>query len=191
LLRAFFQEWLAEQRSASVHTIRSYRDTWRLLLRFVAERKAPGLRGSCWLTSRPSEVRAFLHHTEHGAQGHDRHTQLPARRDPQLLQLRGGQRSRIFAQCAEVLTVPLKREPTAAPCYLEPEEVEAILAQPDRSTLEGMRDHVLLSFLYNSGARIQEALDLCSNAVRFDAPHYVASMARGARSASVRSGQKP
>ena len=37
LLRAFFQEWLAEQRSASIHTIRSYRDTWRLLLRFIAE----------------------------------------------------------------------------------------------------------------------------------------------------------
>ncbi|MFK5047617.1 tyrosine-type recombinase/integrase, partial [Klebsiella pneumoniae] len=75
------------------------------------------------------------------------------------------------AQCAEVLTVPLKREPTSAPCYLEPAEVEAILAQPDRSTVAGMRDHALLSFLYNSGARIQEALDLCPDAIRFDAPH--------------------
>ena len=43
LLRAFFQEWLAEQRSASVHTIRSYRDTWRLLLRLIAERKGGGV----------------------------------------------------------------------------------------------------------------------------------------------------
>src|SRR3546814_7612708 len=43
LLRAFFQEWLVEQRSASVHTIRSYRDTWRLLLRFIAERKGGGV----------------------------------------------------------------------------------------------------------------------------------------------------
>ena len=39
LLRSFFQDWLAEQRNASVHTIRSYRDTWRLFLRFVAGRK--------------------------------------------------------------------------------------------------------------------------------------------------------
>ena len=62
LLRAFFQEWLAEQRSASVHTIRSYRDTWRLLLRFIAERKGGGVA---------------------------RIMQLPTRRDPQLLQLRG------------------------------------------------------------------------------------------------------
>ena len=34
----------------------------------------------------------------------------------------------------------------------------AILRQPDRSTVEGQRDHALLSFLYNTGARIQEAL---------------------------------
>ena len=38
---------------------------------------------------------------------------------------------------------------------------------------------MLLSFLYNSGARIQEALDLCSNAVRFDAPHYARLYGKG------------
>jgi hypothetical protein len=38
LLRAFFYEWLVEQRNASIHTVRSYRDTWRLLLRFVGQR---------------------------------------------------------------------------------------------------------------------------------------------------------
>ena len=39
LLRAFFYEWMVEQRNASVHTVRSYRDTWRLFLRFVAKRR--------------------------------------------------------------------------------------------------------------------------------------------------------
>lgn len=38
LMRAFFYEWLVEQRNASVNTVRSYRDTWRLFLRFVADR---------------------------------------------------------------------------------------------------------------------------------------------------------
>ena len=38
LMRAFFYEWLVEQRNASIHTVRSYRDTWRLFLRFVAQR---------------------------------------------------------------------------------------------------------------------------------------------------------
>ncbi|WP_255005728.1 tyrosine-type recombinase/integrase [Roseovarius sp. M141] len=70
----------------------------------------------------------------------------------------------------EILNIPVKRAPVSEPCYLEPAEVAAILAQPDRSTVEGMRDHTLLSFLYNSGARIQEALDLCPHMIRFDSP---------------------
>jgi hypothetical protein len=45
LLRAFFYEWLVEQRNASIHTVRSYRDTWRLLLRFVGQRAG----GRRWL----------------------------------------------------------------------------------------------------------------------------------------------
>jgi site-specific recombinase XerD len=53
------------------------------------------------------------------------------------------------------------QEGAHAPSYLDPPEVEAILAQPDRSTVEGQRDQALLSFLYNTGARIREALDLC------------------------------
>src|SRR3546814_20376162 len=66
LLRAFFQEWLVEQRSASVHTIRSYRDTWRLLLRFIAERKGGGVARVALADISADEVRAFPHHTEHG-----------------------------------------------------------------------------------------------------------------------------
>ena len=179
LLRAFFQEWLAEQRSASIHTIRSYRDTWRLLLRFVAERKGGGVARLTLTDVSAGEVRAFLHHPEHGRNATigTRNCRLAAIRS--FFSFVADKDPEYVAQCAEVLTVPLKREPTSAPCYLEPGEVEAILAQPDRTTLEGMRDHALLSFLYNSGARIQEALDLCSNAIRFDAPNCARLYGKG------------
>src|SRR2546428_5470600 len=59
------------------------------------------------------------------------------------------------AQCAAVLRIPTKRSPRREVGYLDVEEVAAILAQPDRTTLEGQRDHALLAFLYNTGARIQ------------------------------------
>ena len=55
----------------------------------------------------------------------------------------------------------------------------AILAQPDRSILEGMRDYALLSFLYNSGARIQEALDLCPDVIRFESRGCVRLTGKG------------
>jgi len=179
LLRAFFQEWLAEQRSASIHTIRSYRDTWRLLLRFVAERKGGGVALITLADIAASEVRAFLSHAEHGRKGTigTRNCRLAAIRS--FFRFVADKDPGYVAQCAEILAVPLKRKPTAAPCYLEPGEVEAILVQPDRSTIEGMRDHALLSFLYNSGARIQEALDLCPGAIRFEPPHCVRLYGKG------------
>lgn len=179
LLRAFFQEWLAEQRSASIHTIRSYRDTWRLLLRFIAERNGCGVARIKLADVSAGEVRAFLHHAEHERGGTigTRNCRLAAIRS--FFSFVADKDPEYVAQCTEVLTVPLKREPTSAPCYLEPSEVEAILARPDRTTLVGMRDHVLLSFLYNSGARIQEAPDLCSNAIRFDAPYCARLYGKG------------
>jgi site-specific recombinase XerD len=58
-------------------------------------------------------------------------------------------------------------------------EVKAILAQPNRSTIEGQSDHALFSFLYNTGARIQEALDVCPRAIRFDSPTCVRLYGKG------------
>lgn len=134
LLRAFFQEWLAEQRSASIHTIRSYRDTWRLLLRFIAERNGCGVARIKLADVSAGEVRAFLHHAEHERGGTigTRNCRLAAIRS--FFSFVADKDPEYVAQCTEVLTVPLKREPTSAPCYLEPSEVEAILAQTSGSS---------------------------------------------------------
>jgi integrase/recombinase XerC len=179
LMRAFFYEWLVEQRNASIHTVRSYRDTWRLFLRFAAQRAGKKVAMITLADLAASEVAGFLKHTEHerGGTVGTRNCRLAAirsffnfvaTRDPALI-----------AQCVDIQNIPIKRAPVSEPCYLDPEEVTAILAQPNASTLEGMRDHALLSFLYNSGARIQEALDLCPEAIRFDAPGCVRLLGKG------------
>jgi integrase/recombinase XerC len=64
LLRAFFYEWLVEQRNASVHTVRSYRDTWRLFLKFVAQRQLRTVAQLRLVDLTGSEVGAFLQYTE-------------------------------------------------------------------------------------------------------------------------------
>lgn len=179
LMRAFFYEWLVEQRNASVHTVRSYRDTWRLFLRFVAQRakKAVSMITLADLTA--SEVAAFLKHTEQerGGTTGTRNCRLAAIRS--FFNFVATRDPASIAQCVAILNVPVKRAPVSEPCYLEPMEVAAILAQPDRSTIVGLRDHALLSFLYNSGARIQEALDLCPKMIRFDSPSYVRLTGKG------------
>lgn len=179
LIRAFFYEWLVEQRNASGHTVRSYRDTWRLFLRFVAQRAKKTVAMITLADLTANEVAAFLRHAEQERGGTigTRNCRLAAirsffnfvaTRDPTFIDL-----------CVNVLNIPVKRAPLSEPCYLDPAEVAAILAQPSRSTLEGTRDHALFSFLYNSGARIQEALDLCPKAIRFDSPGCVRLTGKG------------
>jgi site-specific recombinase XerD len=179
LLHAFFYEWLVEQRNASVHTVRSYRDTWRLFLRFTAQRRCRPVAQITLADLTASEVGAFLQHTEQerGDTIGTRNCRLSALRS--FFGFVAGREPTAIEQCTQILHVPMKKAPIRAPCYLEPEEVKAILAQPDRSTIEGQRDHALFSFLYNTGARIQEALDVCPRAIRFDAPACVRLYGKG------------
>ena len=61
------------------------------------------------------------------------------------------------AWCAEIRAMPFKKTAKTVIGYLEKAEMDALLAQPDRRTPLGDRDHALLLFLYNSGARADEA----------------------------------
>ena len=126
-----------------------------------------------------AEVLAFLDHSEK-----ERHVSIGTR-NCRLAALRSffcfvADREPLAAgQCAEVLRIPIKRGPRRGISYLESAEVAAILAEPDRQTLEGQRDHALLALLYNTGARIQEALDLCPQAVRLESPAQVRLVGKG------------
>jgi site-specific recombinase XerD len=179
LLHAFFHEWIGQQRNLSRHTVLSYRDTWKLLLRFVSERKRRAVTALSLSDLAATEVLAFLQYLEDQRKVSigTRNCRLAAihsffafvaRREPLVV-----------AQCAEIARIPVKKMNRPAMCYLDTEEITAILQQPDRSNREGQRDHVLLAFLYNTGARIQEALNVCPEAIRFESPAQVSLFGKG------------
>jgi site-specific recombinase XerD len=61
----------------------------------------------------------------------------------------------------EILKVPLKTtEQLEIVEYMNEDAVKAILAQPDASTPKGLRDLFLMVLLYDTGARIQEIMDV-------------------------------
>jgi len=179
LLHTFFHGWLVEQRNASRHTVISYRDAWRLFLRFVAARKSRSVAKLQLQDLTAADVLAFLKDCE------EQRKVSIGTRNCRLAALRGffafliDREPLTAGQCAEVLRIPVKRARQRELCYLEEHEVAAILAQPNRSTLEGQRDHALLAFLYNTGARIQEALDLCPSSLRLESPAQVRLVGKG------------
>jgi site-specific recombinase XerD len=178
-LHAYFHEWLAQQRNCSRHTIQSYRDTWRLYLRYVAARRRRAVSALTLAELTAEEVLAFLNHleTERGDHIGTRNCRLAAIRS--FYRYLADHEPLAAAQCAAVLRIPVKKTLRPAVSYLDSEEVTAILKQPDRATLEGQRDHALLALLYNTGARIQEALSLCPAAVRLTAPAHVKLHGKG------------
>ncbi len=179
LLHAFFYERLVEQRNVSAHTVRSYRDTWRLFLKFAAAHHHRPVANLALVELTATEVLAFLQHSEQVRKVSigTRNCRLAALRS--FFVFVAEREPPAAAQCAQVLHIPTKQAPRPALHPLEPREIEAILAQPDRTTVQGQRDHALLSFLYNTGARIQEALDVCPKAIRFDSPSCVRLFGKG------------
>lgn len=178
-LHGFFHEWLGQQRNCSRHTVLSYRDTWRLYLRFVAGRRDRSVSALKLADLTEDEALAFLQHveTERRDTISTRNCRLAALRS--FFRFVADREPLAAAQCAAVLRIPTKKAPRSAVSYLDGDEVTAILSQPDRSTVEGQRDHALLALLYNTGARIQEALNLCPNNLRLTAPAQVKLCGKG------------
>ena len=153
-LQAFFAEHLLAHKRASPQTIACYRDTFRLLLRFMRQRTGaePAVLPLAALDA--DAVLAFLDHLERDRRCsvRSRNTRLAAIRSFfRLVALRVPDN---LGQVTRVMAIPVKRCDKRLVGYLSRDEVKALLAAPDRSAWSGRRDHALLLTLYNSGARL-------------------------------------
>ncbi len=88
-------------------------------------------------------------------------------------------------RCQRILAIPLRRQPRKLVGYLSKEDLADILAKPDLRTRSGRRDAVLLSLLYDTGARVQELIDLSAGDVRLDSPAQVRLFGKGRKMRAV------
>ena len=169
-LRGFFSEYLPGARGVSHHTVRSYRDALVLLLRFLAERKGRSVIDLDFDDIDPESVLAFLEHLE-SIRGN-----CIATRNARLAALHAfaryiaGQHPDLLEPCQRLLAVPFKRGHQRPVEYLELQEIQAMLEATDRRTPHGRRDHALLLLLFNTGARVQELLDIRPRDLQLDRP---------------------
>jgi integrase/recombinase XerD len=166
LLQRFFTDRLVAQQRASPHTIASYRDTFRLLLRFAQERlgKAPPTLALEDLDA--AFVGAFLDHIEQ----HRRNT--PRTRNVRLAAIHAFCRYVAISEpahldrCRRILAIPVKRHERRPIAYLTRPEIDALLAAPDVATWIGRRDRSLLLLAIQTGLRVSELIQLrCSDIV--------------------------
>lgn len=160
LVQDFFCQRLIQQQNASAQTVASYRDTFRLLLGYLGQsRQKPPVALSLTDLDAPV-IAAFLDHLEK-----DRHNSIRTRNARfaairSFLNYAAARDPAHLALVQRVLAIPLKRYARQALSFLSRAEVTAILEAPAAATWSGHRDRVLFALLYNTGARVSEAIGL-------------------------------
>jgi integrase/recombinase XerD len=182
---SFLTHYLAGQRNLSPNTIKAYRDVFTLLLRFCRDVRGIAPERLRLEQIDVSLVEAFLDHLEKERRS------SPRTRNHRLAALHAffrylqAEEPERMYQCQKILAIPLRRHARPTVGYLSKEELAEVLAQPDLRTPEGRRDAVLLSILYDTGARVQELIDLSVGDVRLDPPAQLRLVGKGRKMRAV------
>ena len=179
LLQQFFTARLMQQRQASPHTIKSYRDTFRHLLRFAEKH----------LHREPSDldlgqidapfIATFLEELEsqRGLSVRSRNLRLAAIRS--FFRYAAFELPTHARQIQRVLAIPAKRYTRKQISFLNREEVDALLAAPDCNTWSGRRDHAFILTAVQTGLRLSEMTGLRREDVICDTGAHVRVIGKG------------
>jgi site-specific recombinase XerD len=181
MIKSFFHKRLVAQCRASPATIAAYRDALRLLLCFASAKagRAPSRLQLQHLGA--DVVLTFLDHLEHerGNSVRTRNARLAAIRS--FFQHVAYEDPASLATAQRVLCIPTKRTTTPLLGFLSREEMDALMAAPDRRTWQGRRDYALLLFLWRTGARVSEAIGVDVGDLRLRHPWQVSLHGKGSR----------
>ncbi len=179
LLEKFFTDRLMKQRNASPHTIKSYRDTFRLLLHFLQERlQQPPSKVNLEQIDAPL-IASFLDslEKERNISARSRNLRLTAIRS--FFRYAALEVPANSGQIQRVLAIPGKRHERALINFLSELEVKALLAVQDQRTWSGRRDHALLLVAVQTGLRLSELRGLQRQDVVFGTGAHVRVLGKG------------
>ncbi|WP_158726875.1 tyrosine-type recombinase/integrase [Tomitella fengzijianii] len=180
-LQTYFTTFAHTQRDLSANTIASYRDTWRMLLKYLTAALGVPADTLDFDAVTADTVTGFLDHLEHerGNSAKTRNTRLTAIRS--VLSRALPDHPEYAATITQVLAIPPRRTVRPVIEFLTPDEVNALLAAPDRETWTGRRDHALLAMTAQTGLRISEILSLTDGDIHLGTGPHVISTGKGRR----------
>jgi integrase/recombinase XerD len=184
-LTGFLTTYLAGQRNASPNTIRSYRDTFILLLRYLRDVRDLPVEKITMTTLDAPTIVAFLEYLQTERQCSPRTCNQRLAAIHAFARYVHGEAPDHLLAMQRVLAIPSRRFVRKPVGYFEAADLGVVLAQPDATSATGRRDAVLLSVLYDTGSRCQELLDLRVKDLRLDAPAHVRLTGKGRKSRIV------
>jgi site-specific recombinase XerD len=184
LVQQFFTEYLVSQRAVSPRTVACYRDALVLFLDFSSHRLSKPPTSLRLADIKPDLILAFLDHLEHERHNavRSRNLRLTALRT--FLKFAGRRDVASLHVIEQALAVPMKRFERPMLGFLTREEMVAVLGQPGTSWTS-QRDHLLLTMLYNTGARVSEVISVHMSDVVLDGGACVHLHGKGRKQRSV------
>jgi site-specific recombinase XerD len=181
LVQSYFGAYLRRTCGASEHSVRAYRYALRMFFLFLAEHIGRSVAKLSLDDLQAEVVLAFLQHLEsvRGNCINSRNSRLAAIKSFVEHLLRHDITR--AQQYGRILAIPTKRVAPGMVTYLEPDEVRSIIGAIDGETALGRRDRALLLLLYNTGARISEALAICPHDLQLHRPYQVHLMGKGGK----------
>ena len=183
-LQRFFTERLVGQLQASSHTVASYRDTFRLLLRYAADQLA---RAPTKLEVDDIDaelIGRFLSFVEtaRANSARSRNTRLSAIRS--FFKYVAIQEPQLLHHCQKILAMPSKRYEKRTIDFRR-DEVEALVAAPDPKTWFGRRDRTLLLVAVQTGLRVSELINLACGDVVLGSGAHIRCSGKGRKERST------
>lgn len=173
LLYSFFEDYLKCQKGLRPSSLKSYRDSLKLFLLFLAEKTGHKVSRLTLADLTCAQVLAFLQSLET-----DRDNQVRTR-NQRLVAIRGffdylaGRVPEMLKEAQSVATIPTKRTAPAETFFLERDEMESLFTSLPSQGSSALRDRALFLFLYNTGARVQEVADLRYKNLELEGPPRV------------------
>ena len=184
LLQNFFSNHLSTLRGMSPHTIKSYRDSMVLLLRFLASRKNRPVSSLDLSDLGPQEIQTFLTHLEVERKNRISTRNIRLSAFHSFFRFVAAQHPDRLEQAQRILGIPFKRTDSRIIDYLEYDEIQKILSIIDQTTKKGRRDYALLATMFNTGGRVQEILDLRACDLSLTKPYQVRITGKGRKQRS-------
>lgn len=159
-LTKYFTNYLPQQRNVSKNTIYSYRDTFKLLLQYVKNIEHLPAERITIESLDQNTILGFLNWIE------NKRMCAISTRNQRLAAIHSFFRyvqyeaPTLLENFHKILSIPFKKVPNTIVEYLTPKAMKYLLSQPDKTTKRGRRDLTLLSTLYDTGARVQELIDI-------------------------------
>ena len=184
-LQTYFTTFARTQRDLSNNTIASYRDTWRMLLKYLSATLSVPADKIDLDALTAANITRFLDHLEHdrGNNAKTRNTRLTAIRA--VLSRAFPDHPEHAATITQVLAIPPKRTTRPVIVFLAPVEVDALLAATDNQTWTGRRDHALLASTIQTGLRVSEVCALTLNDIHLGAGAHLTCTGKGRRQRST------